>query len=271
MKARMSKERKLDVALMIGAIAMILIALPLGVWASEKWNGWLSPTFTYTSDPDEDNDTVDMPFLADLIDTTGFVASVDGTDEDAVIVNETVIWDDTNDWDAVTMSQNGTLYINWNETLDGLYNAKSFQYRFSTNSSVALDITIQAVKSDGIAITAVDLAHFTAEADDTAVHYWNWTPASMLEDVSAFKPLATDDVWIRIVIAGEEAVDLTAGDVIEFKGEVGGSNHVYAVSSKYALQATAMIFALVLGFLAIASTAYFNPLSPKGRGRRKSA
>ena len=111
------KRRKIDVALMIGAIALLIIGIPLGVYAGEKWNGWLSPTYDYTSFPDDDNDTLDAPYNADLIDTTGYVITVNGTGDDAVITNETVVWDTVLDWDSVTLTDTGILVINLNKTI----------------------------------------------------------------------------------------------------------------------------------------------------------
>jgi hypothetical protein len=134
------KRRKMDVALMLGAVALLIIGIPLGIWMSEKWNGWLSPTYDYASFPDDDNETLDAPYNADLIDTTGFVYTVNGTGDDAVITNETVVWDATLDWDTVTLTGDGILVINLNKTLDQLYKSKNYQLRMAFNASVGIGV-----------------------------------------------------------------------------------------------------------------------------------
>ena len=57
----------------------------------------------------------------------------------------------------------------------------------------------------------------------------------------------------------------------EFKGEDGGSNYIYTISSKYTLHAITLVFTLIFGFVALASTTYFNPLARKGSERRTRA
>lgn len=257
------KRRKIDVALMLGAVALLIVGIPMGIWVSEKWNGWLSPTYDYASFPDDDNHTLDAPYNADLIDTTGLVYTVNGTGEDAVITNETVVWDTVLDWDSVTMTDAGILVVNLNKTVGAIYTGKDYQFRFTLNCSEDLEISLEAVKSDGVLMTVVPIVG-PIESDGTGIIYWNLTPAEVLGIVTTLNALATEENWIRIVITGAEGADLDLGTTIEFKGELGGSGHVYAVSPQYTLQAVALVFTLVFGFVAVASTPYFNPLNKGG-------
>lgn len=255
-------KKNTDVALMILAISLIVVGIPIGMYMADSWNSWLSPTYDYTSFPDNDTDLLEAPVLGAVISTEGSAVTVNGTTATATITNETVIWDSPLDWDSVTMTGAGDLILNLNKTVSDLYGSVNYQMILNTNSSIDLTLTLQAIKSDGIILTSYDLNTWNPGNGSNSV-YWNWTPSDIMEIITTMNVRATEETWIRLVIEETDGA-LEIGDSVEFKIELGGSGHVYGISSEKTLQMTLWIGTLIFGFVALASTPWFNPTTKGG-------
>jgi len=265
-KGTMTK-RKLEVGLMIGALLLLFVGIPVAVWAGNSFNGWLGSTYDYTQ---IENVTafVDEPITTDDIEAENEFSF--GTFGDAESTEETPSWDVTQEWDSVTLVGNESemsFALNINTTVKELMEGKDFQFRLKLNQTKDLSVRLYAVKSDGIELTRVVMwsSHMSNE---TQTAYWNWTPTEIMMVSNTLNPAITDEVYLQLVIEGsDDDNELEAGDTIEFQLAWGGPTQVYSFSSWQILTGVSCLVGIVLLFVAAGSTPYWNPLTPKGRGR----
>jgi hypothetical protein len=152
-----------------------------------------------------------------------------------------------------------------------------------TNGSKALDLKIEACKSDGVTLSTVEL--FTAEiGNKSQITTWDYTATQILEAKNTLNAAATDKVWIRIAISGGGTQKLTTADTVQFQFAHRGVDNVYSRSNEDMMGITAVILGIVfiiLGVIATpfinldgtgkAQTAYSKATRGKGRKRKKAS
>jgi hypothetical protein len=250
---------------MVGALLLITVGLPAGIWAANSFNSFLSGTVEY-SQVENTTDFYDGPILDD--DDEHRYASYNGT----TVTQETPTWDVTGEWDQVTVvgtGSNNKLVLNWNMTTDDLLNSKFSVVRFKTNCSNELKLTVNAVKWDGVTLTSVEAYSVNHINNESETMNWNITPTKALELVNDLNPAATDEVYFQIVIEGYDSDNyLTVGDTVQFQIATGENGNVYSFSNLQILNGAATIFGLVFLLFGFASTPYWNPWGESKKRRR---
>lgn len=259
-------KRKLEVSMMVGALLLLVIGLPTGLWMANGVNSWLSGTDTYAQ---VENTTAfyDGPILDDNVEHR--YASVNGTVE----TEETPTWDVTLEWDSVTLGSTGTdnkVVFNWNVSVDDIINSKFTGLRLKLNCSKRLTVLVNAVKWDGVSLTSVE-AYSNAHIDnESSTVHWNITPMGILAIKNDLNPDATDVVWFQIILEGYDTAKLTTGDTIQFQFATSESGNVYSFTNYQILSFSAVIFGIIFGLIGLASTKYWNPLGPEKKSRKRS-
>lgn len=262
-------KRRMEVYLMVGALLLMFVGIPLGVWAGNSFNNWISPTYTYEQ-VENVTDFLEAPSItADIEDEFEYrFATADGELEAST--EETPTWDDTLEWDTIVLTGNTTdmvLMMNLNFSVEDLMNGKDFQLRYKQNFSKETTFSIYAVKSDGVEVTKV-LAYTSHIGNESQTVYWNWTPSDILGLKTTLDAELTDVQYMQIVITGfDDDNALEVADIIEFQIALGGTGAVYSFSSWQILTGVATITGILLILVGFASTPYWNPLS---NGRRSS-
>ena len=254
------KKARLNILASMFAIVMTLAGPVVGTAGANMWNEWTSGGSIDYTQIENTTAYLSAPFVEEKISTEARYASVNGTGTSANITAETPTWDTTTEWDQVTITSTGTdvkLIFNLNITLDELLDTKNTEMRIKTNGSKALEITIEAVKSDGVDLKTHELYNKeVANLSQKAV--WDFDPTDILEASNELDPAKTDDVWIRIIIEGKGTTKLTTADVVQFQFAWGGNDNVYALSSEDALGMTAVIMGLLYLILAVLATPMLN-------------
>lgn len=258
-----SKQRKTQVMLMVGALLLMFVGLPVGLYMANGFNGFLSGVNTWT---EVENTTAfyDGPILDG--DDEYRYASYNGT----TVTEETPTWDTVTEWDSITIAGTGTnnkVVFNYNKTVDELLNSKINQIRFKLNSSNRLKVTVNAVKWDGVTLTSVQAYSVSHVDNESSTLYWNVTPVKALGYKNDLSPAATDEVYFQIILEGFDATNyLTAGDTIQFQIAEGSSSNAYAFSNIQILRGSVTILGLIFVLVGFASTPYWNPTGAKKKG-----
>lgn len=253
---------------MVGALLLLLVGVPLGLYAANSINGYLSANPTYVQ---IENTTAfyEAPFIADDVDTEGRYAAVNGT----TITVETPVWDTTGEWDALTITNDetrNTLYFNVNITVKELLNTDYSKMRLKFNGTKHLAVTIYAVKFDGVVLTKVSAVEFAHVGNESSTVYWNMTPSALLQLQTGLAPALTDEVYLQIAVSGYNAANaLEVGDTVMFQFAWASASAVYSFTSWQILTFMASGMGFVLILVAMGSTAYWNPLAGK-KGSRSS-
>lgn len=258
---KFTKKEQLNVALMIGAIMILMVGVPLAITGANSINGWLSDTYAFTQ---TENVTgfYDGP-LVDGEDDEGRYASVNGTSTIS-ITEETPVWDTIVEWDQVTITSTGEdvrVVWNLNYSVSDLMRSGDYQLRMKFNGSKGLDITINAVKYDGVTFTSWEV--YTGHVSNgSQVEYWNWTPTQILDAVNNINADPTDETYLQLIVEGEDAdVKLTTGDVIQFQFALGGADNVYAFTSWQILSGVSAILSLTFLTLSFGATPMWDPIT----------
>lgn len=248
------KKLYTNIALSVLALTFFICGPFLGVFTVEKVNGWLSDGYEYDQ---IENVTAfyTAPFLEEKS-TEARYASVNGTGSSATVTSETPLWDLTTEWDQVTITSTGPdvkVMFNVNMTTKELMEDPYYQMRMRFNGTKGMDLTVEAVKYDGITMTSVEL--WTGHVSNgSQVAYWNWTPIEILEGHSDLDSEKSDEVWIRIVLEGETGTNLTTGDEIDFQFAFGGPGNSYSLSSWGLFNFLGIGGGIVYGFFALLAT-----------------
>jgi len=260
---RMTKQRKLQVWLMVGALLLMFVGLPIGLYFANGFNGYLSSSNEWTQ---IENTTKfkDAPILDE--DDEHRYASYNGT----TVTEETPTWDSSEEWDSLTVAGTGTnqkVVLNWNTTIDDLLSSKISQFRIKLNCSEHLKVTINLVKWDGVTLTSKEAYSNGHIKNASQTIYWNITPIGLLTLKTGLNADATDTVYFQIIIEGYDSDNyLTAGDSFQFQLATGEASNVYSFSSIQILRGSVTILGLVLLMFGFASTPYWNPF---GEGKRR--
>ena len=91
-------KRQVDIYLMVGAILLLFVGLPVGLWGANTFNSFLAGTATETQ-VENTTSFYEGPIL-DGIATEGRYASVNNS----VITAETPTWDTVTEWDQVVLT-----------------------------------------------------------------------------------------------------------------------------------------------------------------------
>ena len=266
---KVRSKRKIEIFLMVGAILLLIVGIPCGIYIANNYNRVVAGTYSYTQ---QETDTAlhTGPIVEgdNDIGSEYRVASVNGTTT-VTVTNESVSWDVVSEWDQITLTSTGTdneIYFNWNQTPEKLMAGDNYQLRIKTNGTNALKLSVYAVKFDGVALTSVK-AWDGLVSNLSQVIYWNWTPMEILAVQSRLNPDATDEVYIQIVMEGRTASNnLSVGDTIQFQFALGGSDNVFSCSSGFILRNSALLGGVFMIFIAMASTPIWNPMTEKGFG-----
>jgi hypothetical protein len=257
---KFTKKEQINIALMIGAVFVLMAGIPLAITGANSINGWLSDTYAFTQ---VENATgyYEGP-LVDGEDTEGRYASVNGTSTIS-ITEETPVWDTSADWDQVTITSTGEdarMVWNLNYSINDLLRSENYQFRMKFNGTKGLDITINAVKFDGITLTSWEV-YSSHVSNGSQVEYWNWTPTQILDDYNNHDAEATDESYIQVIVEGEGDTELTTGDVIQFQFAFGGPDNAYAFSSYQILIGVSAILIVVFLLLGIGATDLWDPIT----------
>ncbi len=257
-------KRKLEVSMMIGALLLLVIGLPVGLWVGNGVNSFLSGTPSYTQ---VENVTAfyDAPVLDG--DAEYSFSAVNGT----TITEETPTWDVTLEWDSITLSSTGTnnkVIYNWNTTIDDLINSKITGMRMKFNCSKDIAVTINLVKWDGVALTSVEAYSNAHVGNISSTIAWNITPMGLLAIKNDLNPAVTDEVYFQIIMEGYDTTKLASGDTIQFQFATTESGNVYAFTNYQLLTGSATIFGIIFLLIGLASTPYWNPLGPVKKQRK---
>lgn len=241
------KKAAVNVLLTIAAVVFTICGPVIGALAANGWNEWTSGGSLDYDQQENATAYLSAPFVEEKISTEGRYASINGTGTSANITAETPVFDVVTEWDQVTITSTGTdvrFILNLNLSLAEMMASKYTELRIKTNSSKALDIEIEAVKSDGVDLTTYDL--YEAEPGNLSkTSTWSFDATDILLAKTTLAPAKTDDVWIRIIISGKDTVKLTTADVIQFQVALGGNDNVYAIAHEDSLGLTAVILGIV--------------------------
>lgn len=255
--AWLKNKKQLDNILMGGAILLLMVLLPVGIWAANSVNGLLTSGYTYAQQ--ENTTAFYVGPILDGLDAEYRFASVNGT----TIVEETPVWDELSEWDSVTITHTGTdcsMYFNWNVTLADLLASRDYTFRMKFNSSKALDVTINAVKFDGVTLTSVELFTGSVENESSELS-WTWKPMDLLEPKTTLNKEITDESYLQIILEGGDTAKLTTGDTVQFQFALGEPDNLYTFTSGGILTTTAVFGGLSFFVLGMASTSAWNPLT----------
>lgn len=274
MAVRNQKHRKLEIWLMVGALLLMFVGLPVGLYFANGFNAFLSGTNDYTQV--ENTTAFYNGTLVSGKAVEGRYGSVNGTS--APILNDTWAWDAVSEWDQVTIVNTGTdvgLIMNWNMTPAKLLDSKINDFQMQFNCSDHLKVTINAVKFDGVTLTSVQAYQNTHVTNSSTTIRWNITPIGVLTLQNDLNSAATDEVYFQIIIEGYDASNkLTIGDTIQFQFATGESGNVYAFTSKQILQGSVTILGMTFVLFGFASTPYWNPFGedkkPSGPSKKRT-
>jgi hypothetical protein len=266
MKLQGNAKKRFEVGLTIGALAVLLLALPIACWTVNNISGWISATNTYDQLDNVTSEYYEGPVLDG--DNEFAVASINGT----TVTEETFVKDTSGDWDQVTISSteaDNILVFNLNSSVEDLLNSRISELRMKFNGSKALDITVQAVKWDTVTLTKHIM--FEGEvANESQILYYNMTPLDLLNAKTVLNAEPTDSQWIQILVTAKDTTKLETADVIQFQFAYGEPSNLNVLQNIDILQTTAVIMGVIFFFLAMASTKYWNPtesLVPGGKRR----
>lgn len=257
---------------MIGALLLLVIGIPITLWVSNGFNGFLSGAPSYSQ---IENTTAfyEGPFV-DGVETEGRFASVNST----TVTAETPTWDTSDEWDSIVLTSTeaeNKVIFNWNMSVEDLLNSKISQFRIKLNTTKELKISFYAVKWDDATLTKVLAYSIPHIGADNSTVYWNITASDVLNIKSGLAPAITDEVYFQIIIDGyDDDNHLTTADTITFQFATAEPSNAYSFSHYQVLKFTAFLMGAGLFFVGFASTKYFNPLMGKVRsstgGRKKS-
>lgn len=245
----------------LGAIALLFLAVPLGVWIGNEINTWRSDTYAYDQMENVTSEYYEAPII-ESSDTEAKVVSLN----DTTITEETPTWDTVSEWDQLIVTSTGTdvsLIFNLNISAEDLMRSSDYQMRMKLNGSKALDLSIEVCKFDGVAFTSSEVwsGHVS---NGSEVNYWNWTPTEVLEahDIQDLEP--TDESWIRIIISGADGDKLTTGDTVQFQIAKGGPDNLTTWSSYGIMTTTTTLLGIGLMIMALFASPLVNPISGGG-------
>jgi hypothetical protein len=245
----------------LGAIALLLLAVPVGVWIGNQVNGWRADSYAYDQMENVTSEYYEAPII-ESSDTEAKVVSLN----DTTITEETPTWDTTSEWDQVIITSTGTdvsLIFNLNISAEDLLRSNDFQVRMKFNGSKPLDVSIETCKFDGITLTTSQVWSKSI-SNGSQVAYWNWTPTEILEAHDNLNQDPTDESWIRIVIEGGDTSKLTTGDTVQFQVAIGGPDNLLTWSSYGIMTTTATLLGIGLAVMALFASPLVNPVSGGG-------
>ena len=263
---KIRNNRQVEIYLMVGALLLILVGIPGILYAANGFNGFLSGSASLTQ---IENSTAfyEGPILDE--DLENRYASVNGT----TVTAETPTWDTSDEWDQVIITSTETdnkLVFNWNKTVSEILNSKIYQVIFKTNITKEIKLTINAVKWDGTTLTSVEAHSITHIGVDNNTVYWNFTASEILYIQTQLNPAIADEVYFQFIFEGYDSDNkLTTGDTLVFQFAYAEPSNVYTFTSWQVLTFTASIMGLLLCFVALASTPYWNPLIGRYTRKRK--
>jgi hypothetical protein len=260
--AWVKNKAQLKTYLMYAAVIFLVIGLPLTLWGANSWNDLLANADSAYAQQ-ENTTAFYQGAVVDGLSTEARYASVNGTGSDADLTAETPTWDTTSEWDQVTLTTTQTdskVYFNWNVTTDDLMGAAYEHLRIKTNGTKDYKITVQAVKYDGVDLTAVEGKVFDHVDNGSQVLYWNFTSSELLEIKATLDADATDELYYQIIFEGYDDTKLTTGDTIQFQFALSEIDNAFAWSHLQKIRAYGIIMGILCLFIGFASTRYYNPL-----------